>query len=117
MRPTRSGSAVPAKRRYGKPSLQRATGSVSATLSPALDRSSPLTSVCVIPAMNEGGKIGALVGRFGADVVDQVVVVDDGSRDATAEESRAAGARVIQHRRNRGVGAAIRTGIDYALEQ
>jgi glycosyltransferase involved in cell wall biosynthesis len=40
-----------------------------------------------------------------------VIVIDDGSRDATAEEARRAGARVVRHRRNRGKGAALRTGL------
>jgi dolichol-phosphate mannosyltransferase len=73
--------------------------------------------VCVIPALNEQGKIGRLLGRFRPDLVEQVVVVDDGSSDGTAEEARAGGAHVISHPRRRGVGAAIRTGFDHALEQ
>src|SRR3954453_6352145 len=73
-------------------------------------------SVCVIPALDEEGKIGRLVARFGADDVSRIVVVDDGSTDKTAEEARAAGAHVISHPVNKGVGAAIRTGIDYAVD-
>ncbi len=46
-----------------------------------------------------------------------VVVVDDGSHDATAAEARAAGATVLRHLINRGQGAALRTGMDYALAQ
>jgi dolichol-phosphate mannosyltransferase len=75
-----------------------------------------LRAVCVIPALNEQGKVGRLVERFPKDAVEQVVVVDDGSSDATAAEARAAGAHVISHDKRRGVGAAIRTGIDHALE-
>ena len=70
----------------------------------------------MIPAFNEQGKIGRLAGRFRDAPVDRVVVVDDGSTDSTAAEARAAGAEVISHESNRGVGAAIRTGIDWALE-
>ena len=83
-----------------------------------LDRSLPrLTSICVIPALNERGKIGPLVERFHDGIVDEVMVVDDGSTDDTSEEARAAGAEVIRHETNRGVGAAIRTGIDHAVER
>jgi dolichol-phosphate mannosyltransferase len=72
--------------------------------------------LCVIPALDEAGKIGRLVARFGNAPVEEVLVVSDGSADATAAEARAEGARVIEHERNRGVGAAIRTGIDHAVE-
>jgi dolichol-phosphate mannosyltransferase len=75
-----------------------------------------LRTLCVIPALDESGKVGRLLARFDPRVVEQVVVVDDGSTDGTAEEARDAGAHVISHERRRGVGAAIRTGIDFALE-
>jgi glycosyltransferase involved in cell wall biosynthesis len=47
----------------------------------------------------------------------EVVVVDDGSRDATGELAREAGAHVIRHSRPRGVGAAFHTGIAYGIER
>ena len=68
----------------------------------------------ILPALNEAGKIGRAVTRIPKDVVDSVVVVDDGSSDSTAEEAQAAGATVLRHPVNRGVGAAIRTGIQHA---
>ena len=74
-----------------------------------------MRSLCVLPAFNEAGKIGTLVGRFPDGIVTQVLVVDDGSDDGTADEARAAGAEVITQPQNRGVGAAIRTGIEHAL--
>lgn len=70
----------------------------------------------VIPAYNEGRRVGAVV-RGVRKHVRSVVVVDDGSEDDTAEEARRAGARVIRHRRNRGKGAALQSGFDYALAQ
>jgi len=73
-------------------------------------------SLCVLPAFNEAGKIGTLVRRFPEGAVTQVLVVDDGSTDGTADEARAAGAQVITQPHNRGVGAAIRTGIQHALD-
>jgi len=68
----------------------------------------------VIPAYNEAACVGDVVRRVKARYPD-VVVVDDGSVDATAETARAAGARVLRHLINRGQGAALKTGIDYAL--
>ncbi|WP_437672946.1 glycosyltransferase family 2 protein [Sorangium sp. So ce131] len=44
-----------------------------------------------------------------------VIVVDDGSSDRTAERARAAGASVLIHPENRGKGAALRTGMEFAL--
>src|SRR5207237_8491831 len=71
----------------------------------------------ILPALNEGGKVGRAVSRIPRPLVDEVVVVDDGSSDTTAAEAEAAGARVLRHATNRGVGAAIRTGIEWAQEQ
>ena len=68
----------------------------------------------VLPAYDEAGKIGRSVQRIPRPLVDSVVVVDDGSRDETAAEACAAGATVLRHCHNRGVGAAIRTGIEHA---
>jgi glycosyltransferase involved in cell wall biosynthesis len=68
----------------------------------------------VIPAYDEGRVISRVVSevkRAGYTVV----VVDDGSSDATADRARAAGAIVIAHPFNLGQGAALQTGIDYAL--
>ena len=72
-----------------------------------------LRVVAVLPALNEVGKVGRVVGLM-PDAVDRTVVVDDGSTDGTAAEAEAAGAVVLKHATNRGVGAAIRTGIRYA---
>lgn len=66
----------------------------------------------IIPAYNEAGNIGRLVEevrrRYPAA---EVIVVDDGSSDATAEEASAAGALVYQHPYNIGNGAAVKSGI------
>lgn len=72
--------------------------------------------VCVIvPAFQEGGRIGPVVTRIKA-FSDHVVVVDDGCTDATAAEARAAGAHVIEHGVNRGKGAALQTGFEHAAK-
>jgi glycosyltransferase involved in cell wall biosynthesis len=68
----------------------------------------------VVPAYNEAEAIGGVLEelrRTGATVV----VVDDCSSDATAAIARAAGATVLRHAVNRGQGAALQTGIRYAL--
>src|SRR5262249_61006950 len=72
--------------------------------------------LCVAPAWNEGERIARVVKAVPPDVVDSVLVVDDGSSDDTAEHAESAGAQVVRAGRNRGVGAAIRSGIDYAIQ-
>jgi dolichol-phosphate mannosyltransferase len=69
----------------------------------------------VLPAFDEVGKIGQAVRRIPRPLIDHVVVVDDGSKDETAAEAGAAGATVLRHDHNLGVGAAIRTGIEHAV--
>jgi glycosyltransferase involved in cell wall biosynthesis len=72
----------------------------------------------VVPAHDEEQLVGTTLGGI-PGFVDSIVVVDDGSADATAERVRAFGdARVVlvEHERNRGVGAAIVTGYKRALE-
>ena len=67
--------------------------------------------MAVIPARDEAARVAATV-RAAAKIpsVAQVVVIDDGSRDATARLAREAGARVVSHRRPRGKAAALETG-------
>jgi glycosyltransferase involved in cell wall biosynthesis len=69
----------------------------------------------VIPLFNEGPVIGKVV-RDVLDVFEHVVCVDDGSTDDSAERAAAGGAIVVRHPINLGAGAAIRTGLDYALQ-
>lgn len=77
-----------------------------------MSRPDPARVAVVVPAWNEHGKIGEVVRKVPRDVASCVIVVDDCSSDDTAAEARAAGAEcVVRHERNRGVGAAIRTGL------
>lgn len=72
----------------------------------------------IAPALNEKGKIArvvrAVLAQRGAIQNLDILVVDDGSTDGTADEAKQAGGLVVSHARNQGVGAAIRTGIEYA---
>jgi len=70
----------------------------------------------LIPAYQEGSRIGAVV-REVLPFCPRIVVVDDGSADDTAGAARAAGATVLVHAQNKGKGAALQTGFDYAREQ
>jgi len=69
----------------------------------------------IIPARNEADRIAATVtGAIALAGVSLVVVVDDGSGDATGAIARQAGAIVIRHARNRGKAAAMQTGASAA---
>ena len=68
----------------------------------------------VIPAYNEAGMVQRVVREL-RQSHPHVVVVDDGSSDETAVEARRGGATVVRHLVNRGQGAALQTGIEYAL--
>lgn len=70
----------------------------------------------VIPAFNEELGVRESITELremleATDINAEIIIVDDGSKDKTAREAKAAGARVIQHRSNRGYGASLKTGI------
>ena len=73
------------------------------------------TVAAVIPAYLEEKHIADVVQRTLRQLIN-VVVVDDGSSDATADAARKAGADVIVHEQNRGKGESIKTGFRYWLE-
>jgi glycosyltransferase involved in cell wall biosynthesis len=68
----------------------------------------------VIPAYKEAARIGTTLRELGS-MYRNVVVVDDGSPDDTAAAARACGVHVVRHPINRGQGAALQTGIRFAL--
>jgi len=74
-----------------------------------------LSVLTVVPVLNEERKIGEVVRRVPREVVDQVLVVDDGSSDGSTGVARAGGATVIELGATRGVGAALRTGYRHAI--
>lgn len=71
----------------------------------------------VIAAYNEERKIKSVVTSLQQAGYSSIIVVDDGSRDNTAKVAEEAGAFVISHPINRGQGAALKTGFEYALLQ
>ncbi|MEM1227817.1 MAG: glycosyltransferase [Planctomycetota bacterium] len=102
--------------------FSEATGDIAdaceVAAAPAGERGCKL--VVIVPALNESATIREVIRRIprsmpGVTSVD-VVVVDDGSTDETTPLAREAGAAVIQHSINRGVGAAFQTGLATALQ-
>ena len=69
-----------------------------------------------MPAYNEAKYIGSVVLQA-RKYADEVIVVDDGSADATSSIARLAGATVVRHERNRGYGSTIRTLLDEAKKR
>jgi len=64
----------------------------------------------IIPALNEAASIGLVIGGVPFNLVSEIIVVDNGSTDGTAEIARQAGARIV-HEPQRGYGAACLAGI------
>ena len=76
----------------------------------------------VIPAFNEEAGIAAVIAELRRILEEQqispeIIVVDDGSTDGTARNALSAGARLLQHRSNRGYGAALKSGIANASNE
>jgi glycosyltransferase involved in cell wall biosynthesis len=74
-------------------------------------------TLAIVPAFNEAASVADVVRRISSSGLGiDVLVVDDGSRDATAAIARDAGARVVELPFNLGIGGAVQTGYRYALE-
>jgi glycosyltransferase involved in cell wall biosynthesis len=83
----------------------------------ATSRPVPLRCLAIVPAYNEEASVGSVIHELRALEPDlEVVVVDDGSSDHTAAIAAAAGARMVSLPFNVGIGGAVQTGYQYALE-
>jgi len=72
-------------------------------------------TLIIIPAYNAARTVADVV-KSCVNIISNILVVDDGSRDDTAAAAKSAGAEVVSHSRNRGKGAALKTGFAWALE-
>lgn len=81
---------------------------------PATGEPNAVKTLALIPAYNESASIGKVIEATRAYLPD-LLVVDDGSQDNTAEVARAAGAEVLVQNPNQGKGAALQAGMDYAV--
>lgn len=75
-----------------------------------------LRVIAMAPVLNEEQKIGEVVRRTPRDVVDEMLVIDDGCTDRSPEVARSLGAHVLPMGYVAGVGAALRAGYAYAME-
>jgi len=72
-------------------------------------------TLIVIPAYNAARTVADVV-KSCTNIISNILVVDDGSRDGTAAVAKSAGAEVVSHPRNRGKGAALKTAFAWAIE-
>ena len=71
----------------------------------------------IIPAYNEAGAIRQVVNRIRLLLpTADTLVIDDGSVDTTAQEAQTAGAFVVRHPFNLGIGGAVQTGLKFAQQ-
>ncbi|HEY4606716.1 MAG TPA: glycosyltransferase family 2 protein [Acidimicrobiia bacterium] len=75
-----------------------------------------LRVIALSPVLDEREKIAAVISRVPRDFVDEILIVDDGSSDDSPQVARSLGATVIELGKTLGVGAAIRTGYRYAVD-
>lgn len=72
--------------------------------------------IAIIPVYNEGEKPKNIVKEIPKDIIDEIIIVDDGSNDGTYELIKDLNVKIIRHKSNQGVGAAIRSGLNWGLE-
>ena len=95
------------------------SGSLSSLINPNLKSRLDGAVAVIIPALNEADALPGVLRRMPISCNElpvHALVVDDGSGDTTGEVARAHGALVARHERNRGGGAALRTGFELAID-
>ena len=98
----------------GGTAVRPAVCSLGATW-PHVTERTPASTLILIPAYNEAGRIGTVIqGVRRSGLTANVLVVDDGSADDTAAEARRSGAAVVSHPFNLGYGSALHTGYLFA---
>ncbi len=74
-------------------------------------------TLVIIPVYNEAPKIELVIQNIFLQGFSHVLVVDDGSQDNSVDQVKRTNASVIKHEKNHGVGAAIKTGIEWGLDR
>lgn len=74
-------------------------------------------TLVIIPALNAERTVADVIRGCRDATTSEILVIDDGCRDQTANVARDAGAAVVSHSVNRGKGAALKTGFAYALQR
>lgn len=76
-----------------------------------------LKILAIVPALNEEASISQVIDDLKtSNLIDSILIFDDGSVDKTSDIAALAGVNVLRHNSNLGVGAAIKTGFQYALD-
>jgi glycosyltransferase involved in cell wall biosynthesis len=87
------------------------------TVSMPMPKTARSSCLAVVPAYNEEATVGRVIEQLAREEPDlDVIVIDDGSTDRTADEAEAAGAKVLRLPFNLGIGGAVQAGFAYALE-